>query len=142
MDIAEVAAQTGLSAATLRFYEEKGLIQSIGRHAQRRIFDDSVLQTLALIALGRVAGFSLGEIRDVLHTRQDAGLNRAALLAKADEVEKSIQQLQAVRDGLRHAAHCPEKDHLDCPSFQGLMRAATRGTIQPLTMAASKSRRT
>ena len=141
MDIAEVAQRSGLTTPTLRFYEEKGLIQSIGRQAQRRVFDDSVLQTLALIALGRVAGFSLDEIRDLLCTRQDAGLDRAALLAKADAVDQSIQQLKAVRNGLRHAANCPEKDHLHCPTFQRLMRAATRGAIQPLAQAASKPQR-
>ena len=43
---------------------------------------------------------------------------------KADLVERSIKQLKAVRDGLRHAANCPEKNHLDCPTFQRLMHAA------------------
>jgi len=31
MDITEVAQRSGLTASTLRFYEEKGLIASIGR---------------------------------------------------------------------------------------------------------------
>lgn len=62
MDITEVARRSGLPASTLRFYEEKGLIASIGRHGLHRVFDPGVLERLALIALGRSAGFSLNEI--------------------------------------------------------------------------------
>ena len=62
MDIAEVAKRSGLPASTLRYYEEKGLIASHGRQGLRRVFDDRVLERLALIALGRAAGFSLEEI--------------------------------------------------------------------------------
>ena len=55
LDIAEVSRRSGLSAATLRFYEEKGLIRSVGRHGLRRLFDSGVLERLALIAVGRPA---------------------------------------------------------------------------------------
>jgi DNA-binding transcriptional MerR regulator len=49
-------------APTLRFHDEKGLIASTGRRGLRRLFDPGVLERLALIALGRAAGFSLDEI--------------------------------------------------------------------------------
>ncbi|WP_080747005.1 MULTISPECIES: helix-turn-helix domain-containing protein [Comamonas] len=142
MDITEVAKRTGLSAPTLRFYEEKGLIRSIGRHGQRRLFDAQVLEHLSVIALGRAAGFSLDEIRAMLPPDGEIQVHREMLLAKADLVERSIKQLKAVRDGLRHAANCPEKNHLDCPTFQRLMHAALAGKIQPLTVAASKAKST
>ena len=63
MDIAEVARRSGIPASTLRFYEEKGLIASVGRQGLRRRFAPGVLDQLALIALGRASGFSLDEIR-------------------------------------------------------------------------------
>ena len=62
MDISEVARRSGVPASTLRFYEEKGLITSLARRGLRRQFDSGVLERLALIALGRSAGFSLDEI--------------------------------------------------------------------------------
>lgn len=142
MDITEVAKRTGLSAPTLRFYEEKGLIRSIGRHGQRRLFDAQVLEHLSVIALGRAAGFSLDEIRAMLPLDGNIQVPREMMLAKVDLVERSIKQLKAVRDGLRHAANCPEKNHLDCPTFQRLMHAALAGKIQPLTVAASKAKST
>jgi DNA-binding transcriptional MerR regulator len=66
IDIAEVAIRSGVPASTLRFYEEKGLIESIGRRGLRRLFDAGILERLALIALGRTAGFSLAEISSML----------------------------------------------------------------------------
>ena len=52
MDINEVATRSGVPASTLRFYEEKGLIASVGRRGLRRVFEPKVLERLALIALG------------------------------------------------------------------------------------------
>jgi MerR family redox-sensitive transcriptional activator SoxR len=49
-------------ASTLRFYEEKRLITSVGRRGLRPLFRPDVVERLALIGLGRVAGFSLDEI--------------------------------------------------------------------------------
>ena len=62
MDIGEVAKKAKVAPSTLRFYEEKGLIKSIGRQGLRRQYAKQVLDQLALIALGRAAGFSLDEI--------------------------------------------------------------------------------
>jgi len=129
MDIAEVAKRSGVSAATLRFYEEKGLIASIGRHGLRRLFDDSVLERLALIALGRAAGFSLDEIARMVAPDGRPRIKRQLLAAKADELERTIRRLTAMRDGLRHAAACPERSHLECPTFRRLLRAAASGAI-------------
>ncbi len=56
LDIGEVARRSGVPASTLRYYEEKGLIASSGRHGLRRLFDAGVLERLALIGLGRAAG--------------------------------------------------------------------------------------
>lgn len=52
MDITEVARRSGLPASTLRFYEEKGLIASIGRRGLHRVFDPNVLERLALNRTG------------------------------------------------------------------------------------------
>lgn len=142
MEISEVAKRTGLPSSTLRFYEEKGLIHSIGRNGQRRLFDAQVLERLSVVALGRAAGFSLEEIRSMLAPDGKVQLQRETLLARADQVQRSINRLKAVRDGLRHAANCPEKNHLDCATFQRLMHAALVGKIEPLTVAVSKAKGT
>jgi DNA-binding transcriptional MerR regulator len=127
MDIAEVAQRSGIPASTLRYYEEKRLITSIGRRGLRRVFDDTVLQRLALIALGRAAGFSLDEIAAMVTPDGRLRIDRQMLSAKADELDRTIRKLTAVRDGLRHAAVCPARSHLECPTFSRILRAAATG---------------
>lgn len=125
LDIAKVAKLSGLPASTLRFYEEKGLITSIGRNGLRRLFDADILEKLALISLGRSAGFSLDEISRMF-TPGGPEIDRQLLSAKADELDRTIKLLKAMRDGLRHAADCPAPNHLDCPTFQRLLHVAGR----------------
>src|ERR1700719_2918024 len=109
MDISEVVQRSGVPASTLRFYEEKGLISSIGRRGLRRLFDPGVVERLVLIALGRGAGFSLDEIALMFAPDGRPRIDRAMLAAKAGEVDRTIRKLRAVRDGLRHAAACPAR---------------------------------
>jgi DNA-binding transcriptional MerR regulator len=129
MDIAEVAKRAGVPASTLRFYEEKGLISSVGRHGLRRLFNSSVLERLALIALGRAAGFSLDEIARMLGTKGNPDIDRELLVSKADELDKTIGKLTAMRDGLRHAAVCSAPSHMECPKFRRLLGLAAAGAI-------------
>lgn len=124
MDITEVARQSGIPASTLRYYEEKGLIASIGRHGLRRLFAPNVLERLALIALGRSSGFSLDEIARMFTADGKTRIDRQLLASKADELDKTIKKLTAMRDGLRHAAVCPAPSHLECPKFRRLLGIA------------------
>jgi DNA-binding transcriptional MerR regulator len=129
LDIAEVAKRSGVPAATLRFYEEKGLISSIGRRGLRRAFNPNVLERLALIALGRAAGFSLDEIARVL-APDGPRIDRQMLASKADELDRTIRELTAMRDGLRHAVSCRAPSHMECPTFRRILRAAATGAIR------------
>jgi len=124
LDIAAVAQQSGLPASALRYYEQKGLIASVGRRGLRRLFDAGVLERLALIALGQAAGFSLDEIGGMFTPEGRPQIDRKTLTAKAEELDRTIQQLSSMRDGLRHAAVCPAPSHMECPSFRRLMRRA------------------
>ena len=76
MDIAKVAKLSGVPASTLRFYEEKGLITSVGRQGLRRVFNANILDQLALIALGRAAGFSLDEIARMIGSKGKPNIDR------------------------------------------------------------------
>ena len=128
MDIGEVAKRSGMPASALRYYEQKGLIASTGRHGLRRTFDTSVLERLALIALGQTARFSLDEIAAMFGADGRPDIDRGALRAKARELDVMILRLTAMRDGLRHAAACQAPSHLECPRFRRLLgQAASDG---------------
>jgi DNA-binding transcriptional MerR regulator len=130
LDIGHVSQISGVPASALRFYEEKGLIASTGRRGLRRLFDPGVLQRLTLIALGRTAGFSLDEIRVMFAPDGRVRIDRRLLAAKAEALDKTIRELSAMRDGLRHAAACPARSHLECPTFRRLLRAAASGVLR------------
>lgn len=127
MDITEIASRSGLPSSTLRFYEEKGLIASIGRRGLHRVFDPGVLERLALISLGRSAGFSLDEVSLMFAPDGRPRIDRQMLRAKADELDKTIRKLTEIRDGLRHAAACRAPSHMQCPTFRRILRAAASG---------------
>jgi DNA-binding transcriptional MerR regulator len=131
LDITEVAERSGVPASTLRYYEEKGLVTPTGRRGLRRLFDPGVLETLALIALGRAAGFSLDEIARMFAPDGRPRIDRKMLAAKAEELDRKIRELSAMRDGLRHAVACQAPSHMECPTFRRLMRAAASGAIRP-----------
>ena len=145
LDIVEVGRRSGLPASTLRFYEEKGLIASTGRRGLRRLFPPQVLERLALIALGRAAGFSLDQIARMLASDGQPRIDRKLLAARADDLDKTIRKLSAVRDSLRHAVVCPARTHMECPTFRRYLRAAASGALgaevqSPRTLARKRVR--
>ena len=130
LDIAEVARRSGLPASTLRFYEEKGLIKSVGRRGLRRLFDPAVLERLSLLALGSSAGFSLDEMKRMFRPNGLLEIDRKMLADKASELDRSIRMLTAMRDGLRHAAACPAPSHMECPTFRKLLGIHPLGRVE------------
>jgi len=130
MEIGEVSKLSGLPASTLRFYEEKGLIDSIGRKGLKRLFAPTIIEKLALITLGRNAGLSLEEISSML-LPQGLKVDRQLLLARADDLDQKIAEMTAMRDGLRHAAVCKAPSHMQCPKFLRLLNVASKRWGRP-----------
>jgi DNA-binding transcriptional MerR regulator len=130
LDIAEVARRSGLPASTLRYYEERRLIRAVGRRGLRRLFDANVIERLALISLGQASGFSLEEMARLFASGGRPRIDRALLSAKAEELDRTIRRLTAMRDGLKHAAVCQATTHLECPKFRRLLKLASAGRLK------------
>ena len=126
LDIGEVSARTGLRPSALRYYEAIGLIASVSRHGLLRQFAPEVLVQLKLIAMGRSAGFSLDEIAGMFGMNGVPDLSRAVLQQRADDLDRQIRDLTALRDTLRHVAACPAPSHMECPTFRRLLDVAGR----------------
>lgn len=98
MKIGEVAARTGLSVDTLRFYERIGLIQRPARDAGgRRDYDAEVLEWIAFLGLLNATGMRQADrVRYAALRRQgDATLaqRRAMIEAHRAEVAARIEML-------------------------------------------------
>ncbi len=130
LDIGEVSQKVRLTPATLRFYEEEGLIESVGRRGLRRLYAKSVIERLTLIGLGRAAGFSLQEIRAMLDASSRPRIDKKLLAARAAAVDAQIRQLTIVRDGLLHAVECQAPDLMECPHFRQVLHRVEQGRIQ------------
>lgn len=124
MDIGDVAATSGVRPSALRYYEEVGLISAASRNGLRRQFPASVLLQLKLIAMGKLAGFSLEEIAGMFGPDGTPDLPRARLREKADDIDRQLRELTVLRDTLRHVAACRAPSHMECPTFRRIVEAA------------------
>ena len=124
MDIGEVATRSKTKASTLRYYEELGLIQSVGRHGLRRQYDTMVIDQLAFIKLARIAGFSLQEIANMTTKDNIFQVDREKLSKRADSILRQIGELKTLHAMITHTIHCPEDNHFNCPKFTQMLRLA------------------
>lgn len=120
MLIGELVKITGMSKDGLRYYEEMGLIHSKPVQAGTRVYrdyDDTTLQRMALIALGKRMHFSLSSIAAVLNRAINDQISReerrAYLLTQAQVVDAQIADLQDVKKQLMFFAEQPDKEVVD-----------------------------
>jgi DNA-binding transcriptional MerR regulator len=65
--IGGVARQAGMAQSAIRYYEAQGLLPPSARVGGRRVFGDDVVDRLRVIRTARELGFTLEEIRTLLH---------------------------------------------------------------------------
>lgn len=66
VDIGEACRQTGLSARTVRYYEELGLLPGVRRRASgRRVYGRDDLERLGFIGRLKKLGLTLAEIKEL-----------------------------------------------------------------------------
>jgi len=123
LDIGEVATRSGMPPSTLRYYEREEIIESTDRKGLRRQYPTDVLDTLAVVALCRRAGFSLAEIKLLIATGGDPGWKNLAT-RKRDELRARIRHLATIADQLDHALGCPSSNVFECEHFRAALHDA------------------
>ncbi len=107
--VTALAAELGVTARAIRFYEDKGLI-SPSRAGATRVYTSRERARMRLILRGKSLGFSLREIRtfldlydaDPLHRTQKEALLGAVrervgrLVAMRDAIERTLDELRAI----------------------------------------------
>ncbi|GHC40531.1 MerR family transcriptional regulator [Alcaligenes pakistanensis] len=124
IDIAVLSKTSGVSTSTLRYYEEIGLIQSPARNGLRRQYSEDTLVQLAVISLGKAAGFSLEEIGRIFNKDTPSDLPRPTLQQRADEIDRQVRRMKTLSHMLRHVAQCQAPSHMECERFRKLLRVA------------------
>jgi len=116
--VSRLAADAGLSADTIRFYEEAGLLRANGRSSSGyRLFEPHQVDRLRFIKGAQAFGLRLREIRELLDIR-DRGLcpcgHTAELLRnRVSEVDTELEGLTQLRRELLSLAERFPAD--ECP---------------------------
>ena len=126
LNIGRVARLTGLTTATIRYYESKGLITPAGRKGLTRIYEPEVLTRLSLIILAKQGHFSLDEIAVLLNKLPEKGIEQTTIKAKISEIDDKIRELQKLKQGLLHIKQCPAENHLKCPNFRKILAVSLK----------------
>jgi DNA-binding transcriptional MerR regulator len=124
--IGELAARFGLATHVLRHWEERGLLSPARRVAGRRVYGPAHVTRVAEILLGKDAGFSLEQLRE-LFTAPDPIRRREVLRGQLAQVRARMARLALSQTLLEHASRCRHPDYQSCPHFQAMVLARLDG---------------
>ncbi|MEP0919822.1 heavy metal-responsive transcriptional regulator [Leptolyngbya sp. DQ-M1] len=125
--IGPIAKESGVPIKTIRYYEELGLLQAVGRtEGGYRLFGFDVFTRLSFIKRAQSLGLSLAEIKEFLAVHDQGELPcdhvRVKLQDKISDIDRQIQQLQILKSELQgllsESAILENSDTLICPIIQ------------------------
>ena len=134
MRAGEAARRAGVNAATLRYYERRGLLPAPARTPSgHRHYDEDAVRFLRAIKEAQAIGFTLAEIEEYLRVARSGPASaelRTRAAAKIDEIDARIARLRRMRDELARivGCACDSLDHCTC----GAAYLARRGREAPV----------
>jgi MerR family transcriptional regulator, mercuric resistance operon regulatory protein len=118
LTIGKLAAAGGVGVETIRFYQRKGLLRQPTRESGFRRYDREDVRRLRFIRQAQTAGFTLGQIKELLELDASDDRARARELAsgRIEALDGQIAELERARDALRRlAAECGRGSAGPCP---------------------------
>ena len=116
--ITELRQKFGVSARTLRFYEDKGLLSPL-RDGQTRLYSYRDRARLQLILRGKRVGFSLAEIKEMLdlYNLKDGQVTqmRVSLERSRQKIDELEQHRQDIEDAISDLSRT-------CEIIEGMLR--------------------
>ncbi len=118
MTIGELAAETGLPASTIRYWEKIGVLPKTTRISGQRRYAPDAVNRLAVLQLARSCGFRLDEMRHLLHGF-DPGVKpprrwRELARRKQQELGEQIARLEAMRRLVERVLRCQCVEFSEC----------------------------
>jgi MerR family redox-sensitive transcriptional activator SoxR len=111
LTVGQVARRSGVAVSALHFYEAKGLIRSHRTAGNQRRYSGDVLRRVAVIKVAQEVGISLADIAAALNSLPEGRTPTRddwAAMSKiwAADLDRRINQLQKLRDGLSDCIGC------------------------------------
>ncbi|WP_461410456.1 redox-sensitive transcriptional activator SoxR [Ferrimicrobium sp.] len=133
LQIGTVAKRCGVSVATLRFYEERGLITSVRPNGRQRMFDRATIRRVAFIKVAQHVGLSLEEISAALALLPDLRTPtpkdwRRLSAGWRSRIDEQIRTLEGLRDDLDSCIGCGCLSLDRCSLYNANDQAAQLGT--------------
>ncbi|MCK5165784.1 MAG: Cu(I)-responsive transcriptional regulator [Rhodospirillaceae bacterium] len=128
MNIGSASKMSGITAKTIRYYEQVGLIPPAGRAANGyRDYDKKDVQVLRFIKRSRSLGFSVEEVSNLLDLWLNGGRASADVKSIATkhiaEIEEKIIEMQSIVGTLKNLTKCCHgDDRPDCPILDDLAK--------------------
>ena len=94
--IGDVSDKFGVTLRTLRFYEDKGLIQP-KRQGVTRLYNRRDRARIKLILMGKKVGFSLREVKQLIDLYEPGGSNMTQMKAILDKSAKQLEKMKLQR---------------------------------------------
>ena len=111
LSIGAAAQRCGVATSTLRFYETRGLVQSVRVSGNHRRYHRAMLRRISIIRVAQTLGLSLREIALAFETLPDQRTPTKKDWAKlsanwGEQLDQRIASLQALRDKLSGCIGC------------------------------------
>jgi MerR family transcriptional regulator, copper efflux regulator len=120
--IDEVARRFGLRASTIRYYEERGLLDPVSRHSGRRWYGQAELRRLAIIRYWQESALmSLYDIGEMLAGTAGGGQWRKLIEEQLRGLSNRIEQMEAAREFLEHVASHHDASPGGCEHYEALI---------------------
>ncbi|MDE2621643.1 MAG: heavy metal-responsive transcriptional regulator [Betaproteobacteria bacterium] len=139
LTIGKLAKARGISPDALRYYEREGLLIPASKtESGYRLYDEDAVRRVRFIQHAQACGFTLVEIRELLHLRQSDHACcddvRSRAVEKKLQLSAKIRTMQAMSDVLdRLIAECSDGTQPvdDCPILAALEQVDTDRQIVP-----------
>ena len=123
--IGKAATLSGVSAASIRFYEKEGLLAPGARSANSyRSYTDGDIHQLRFIRLCRAMDMSLEEVRTLLNLdlaqKDDCAAANAALESHIAHVAERLAELHALQEDLVNLRACCDGSGPQCRIMEAL----------------------
>ena len=99
--ISDLSSEFGVTPRTLRFYEEKGLLQP-SRNGQSRRYSQADRARLTLILRGKMLGLSLDESAELIGMYDPSSNNEEQILRLIEKIQARREQLLTQKTELEH----------------------------------------
>jgi MerR family transcriptional regulator, copper efflux regulator len=120
--IDEVARRFGVRASTIRYYEERGLLDPVSRHSGRRWYGQAELRRLAIIRYWQESALmSLEDIGEMLAGTGRSGHWRRLIDEQLSSLSDRIERMEAAREFLEHVASHHDEAPDGCAHYEGLI---------------------